>query len=258
MYDAYQRYNPLVKQARALANRYLTPKRGPLTVSRKPYRSRASQESNLLVGFPTKASTYHKSITHNITASSQATRVLATQQVTNLARSPDNAINQRQRDMINLLGFDLVMEIRNLRTIPCQFRMAVISPKVSKIVPSIDFFEGSEGARGRDFSTTLNSMSFFDRPINPDLYNVLYTRKFTIGAKAGGTLYNGTLENVFRFTKYVKVNRQIRYEGDAVGDCVNPIFVVYWIDDYQNAADAPIVTNAANVSLKTVIRFKNP
>lgn len=260
MYNTYQRYNPMVNQARKLYSKYgagakKVVRRSP-SVSSRPYRSRNK------VGFPVGSAETKRTESATIHNLNTNSRTLNSFEVTKVSRGASNQIELRQRDLINLSGVRLNFESRSFSQYPQNVRMALISPKFGKTVDSDDFFRGYGDKRGNNFSaTSLDSMSFHDRPINRDLYEVLYETKFLIAEMDSDPLdtwRSGDNKSYRSMLKYVPVNRQIRYDGNLATDCVNPIFLVFWHDKLMTAAGTAVAPASTQTSYKAVLVWREP
>lgn len=223
----------------------------PLPPNVRPYRSRA------VVGFPVGKDTSQRHQSTNVTASARATRTLHEFEVTRLAReTTTNDLSLRRRDLVNLKGIELVLECRNLSTKPMQLRCALIAPKFARVVDTVDFFRGVGNARGQSFNTTLTSMSFNTRTINRDLYDVVWQSQFLYSEMDSAALdswRSGNRTSYNSISKYIKVNRQIRFDGALSTDCTTPIYLVYWFDGFQTAASATAEPAAMQISHKTIL-----
>lgn len=161
------------------------------------------------------------------------TGVLLLTDLTAISSTNNNDINLRQRDIINLRGFKICMEIRNnLDVGPLYCNVAVLSPKQNEDNESIatNFFRslGDVERRGIDFGDPLLSdMDRHCRPINKDRFTILKHWRFMCDVNGNGTEYRQQRANWRYFEKWVPLKRQVRYEGNNT-DAQNGICVLVW------------------------------
>lgn len=144
-----------------------------------------------------------------------------------------DAINERERRVINLRGIHLCMEIsagsalliggayrdRNVYVNVC-----VVSSKkdpTSTAVSTNHFFRDSTSNRAIDFDALQRSIDFHCRPINSDEWNVHMHYRTVLGGEAVES--NPTIR---RIMKYIPFKRQIRF--DETGEPDSRLFLVWW------------------------------
>lgn len=139
-------------------------------------------------------------------------------------------IDERQRAIVNLKGYLINMKFDNTSTVYDMFvNIAVVSPKNFGSVPTSEFFRGYGTNRGLDFDLNLlNSTEMHWTPINTDKHVVLAHERFQIGKAS-----NGYGPDYGQFNRYIKINKQIRYE-DIVNGAENGVYLCYWYD-YESA-----------------------
>lgn len=151
--------------------------------------------------------------------------------LTQIARTSTNEIQNRQRDLLNIRGVRICMNITNTGTQPLFFNVAVITPKFGEAISTVDFFRSFGSTRSTDFATTLSPLQFHCLPINTDRYAIAWHARYTIGTANGGTSYsNEHIPNYKTIMKYVPIKRQQRFDNTDVGAAERPFFLVYWAD----------------------------
>ena len=181
-----------------------------------------------------------------------------------IEKTSSNSIHQREREMCNFRGFKVCAEVRNLRTTEDMYcNMAIISPKGAEVVfgsvgsgsatAVSDFFRNAGGnQRGLDFGTANTGIENHCSPINADLWNVMGHTRFVLGAS------NSAVRRKFRIIqKYIKVNRQIRYETGN-DHSQSPIYLCYWFDEVGEAGGTAVTTAAIGFQQKIVAYFREP
>jgi len=212
----------------------------------------------------------HPGKTHTQTAqpvttaqSTIATRTLYSGDLIDINRATNHELNLRSLDTVHLKGMKLAVQMRNNFEKPLYFNYAVVVPKFdqsSSTVSTIDFFRSHLNGRGRNFDNTLNALEFHQQPINTDKYHVLMHKRMHIGANTRNapsfTEYeSGVKSNYITFTRYLKVDRQIRFENN---DPVNGrIQFVYWCDAFDGV-NATTPGAVGDFSQYNVVYFKDP
>lgn len=166
--------------------------------------------------------------------------------------------NQRERGVVNFRGVKICMSFQNLNgaaTKPDMYvNVAVISPKAEDsgtiALPVANFFRAAGTDRGTNFGTALTAIQFRCLPINTDLYNVHKHKRLNIGNVQDTARTNSkTLEF------YVKLNRQIRYEGTTSTPTGKNMYLVWWCDIQSTPTAGPVITNAMNLQMDIIQYF---
>lgn len=140
------------------------------------------------------------------------------------------ARNERERDVINIRGIKICQDFETIATGAGDNHMylnvALISNKHNPQSASINnnrFFRGRDDARGQDFDSLSSGIDYHCRPINTDEWNIFFhTRRVLSNPRLNIT--DG--KTFARVMKYVKINRQIRFDQD--GEPSTRFFLVYW------------------------------
>lgn len=190
------------------------------------------------------------------------TRTLYQTEITSLPQKASfGENNTRLRQIANVRGFKVCMEVRNQSENPMYFNIAVISPKDSNaVVSEPGFFRGyTQSNRSVDFSTGRSSNEFHCLPINADKYTVLKHKRYRlIPVNQAQTVYNDhSGHNYMNIGFYTRLKRQVRYQENGVtesGKC----YLVYWCDEFLSSAGTPSVSEQMQVNEKVVTYFKEP
>lgn len=149
-------------------------------------------------------------------------------------------MNRRSRNLVNLRGFFIQAEMRNKVETPLYVNIAIISPKDGDSIIDADFFRpNNSDKRGLSFTDARINGSLFmhETPINPDKYTILMHHRFMLAGENDSGPPTATLTLSYassgyswkRYTKYVKVNRQIRFtENTSLTPESGNCFLVYW------------------------------
>lgn len=185
-----------------------------------------------------------------------------------LNTTTSNVINARQRDMVQLTGFKVCMQIKNNSDTPLCFNMAVISPRgkqgalgtgaAGNATNIPGFFRSNSTARSVDFNVGITSVQFHCLPINSDDWTVLAHKRSLISPTGSTTDFNKQLgPNYSQIKEWFSIKRQIRY--DDAGEAEDPVYFIYWYDEFQalSGAIAGTVT-ALQVQREFVTYFKEP
>lgn len=178
------------------------------------------------------------------------TRTLQSSGLTLIGRGDD--INLRERDIINIRGFLLQNEWKNTRTNPVMVNWAIIQPKNSKTVTTVDFCRGKGNTnRAIDFSVNQSTADLNYASINTDIYHVIKHKRFQLGPAGSNTIPDWKRQKL-----WVPLKRQLRFTDDTTGSCETPIFFVYWCDEINRASGSAAVNNALDVTYEHYIYFR--
>jgi len=158
------------------------------------------------------------------------------------AMATDKEHSTRRGDVIKLCGIKINMMIRNSISAPCCVHVAILQPKRGTGFTTNNFFRDNGTAstvgRGRLFSTALTGMEFCHLGLNTDKLVVLIHKRFDLGAEQLNASYSITNKpNYAKWKKYIKVNKQQRFDSDAIDhDEMLPLYIVHWMDRYDTVA----------------------
>ena len=208
----------------------------------------------------------HPGTKHNQTAQTafvsnafRSSRTIYSGDLIDITKAVDHELNRRNYETVHIKGIKVTLSVVNRNTSPLYFNYAVIVPKFDQstaTVPTGDFFRSNANGRGLDFSNSLSSLEFHYQPINTDLYHVLTHKRMKLGPLEPTLYTDGSTTNYATFQKYIKVNRQIRYENN------NPvngrIIYVYWCDLLEaDPSDTP-TASAFTYNQYNVVYFSDP
>lgn len=205
---------------------------------------------------------------HCITASTMenaAWRTLYSRDVSDISEGLGE--NQRNRDIANVRGFKICMELRNIHTDPIYVNIAVLSPKAGADISPTLFFRGHGDGRGVNFDdNTLKSVDFHCRPINVDRFTLLSHTRLKLGSNTNlnSSWNDGTKSSYRNFNKYVALKRQLRYNALSTA-AQNPVFLVWWCDGWSHDSAAEIPpgdpveepVEILNLQLRVVTYFRD-
>lgn len=225
---------------------------------RTPAKKKRRVDGSNKVGDPMGKSEANRALVRTSSVAGRATRTLYSGDLIDINRATDHEIDERHRDIINLKGVKVCLEIKNNLDSPLYFNFAVVVPKYDQsqnFVPTNDFFRNNQNGRGTDFSTGLSSLEFHCLPINADIYTILYHKRCLLGPDGGATFNSAGPPNFMVLSKWIGVNRQIRFENN---DPVNGrIQYVFWADSMEKAPADPSVINAFTISEHHVAYYRN-
>lgn len=201
-----------------------------------------------------------REIAQDVTGLSSASRTLFTVDMANIPHGGDNNINERQRNLINLRGVKICMEVQNRVTDALYFNIAVLVPKRAASVTNTDFFRSSTAERAVDFDpTALTGLQFHCLPINSDKYKILWHKRRQLIGIDNTALTAQSGKSYMTIQKYIKFKRQVRFNNntDVVAEGASP-FVVYWASGFNTAASQGAANGAFAVQRRFVTYFREP
>jgi len=157
--------------------------------------------------------------------------------------------NARERDVINLRGIKINMHVRNDVDRPIIFHYAILVDRTPLTAPvaqndlAKDFFRNPgylTGDRSRDFESGIMGIDMGAMGINTDRWLVLKHKRIMLHPKLNGFgNYNPNHKNWIDISKYMSINRQLRYDVSSFneGYCLTRIYLAHWADS-QNSDPA--------------------
>lgn len=175
--------------------------------------------------------------------------------ITNIPKG--TAINDRQRDLVNLRGFKINGWFRNRFGSEGVLHIALLQPKFEKTLEQTDFFRtgGTAGSnsRGTDFSLGLTGLEMASLRINPDKFNILFHNRITLKPTTNEHGQSYRMEN-----KYFPINRQLSYDDDNTPKCNSPIFFVWWYDALASPTAQTILVDSLETTYTIHALFNDP
>ncbi len=89
-------------------------------------------------------------------------------------------LTKRSRDTLNHKGCKVCFAVKNIRQEPIFFNWAIVTPKASNAVSSLDFLRGDGLERDQFITNQTPWMDLRCNPINTDRYHVMNHRRMTI------------------------------------------------------------------------------
>lgn len=156
-------------------------------------------------------------------------------EVTRATGAQQDLSNLRDRNVIQVSGVKFCIQIANLDDRPLRVHYAIVKRKDAVTPTQVDFLGGlGNASRGVDLNTVGLTDGYLDcLPINTDEYIVFKHKKFTLNPKPGSVaatlayVGNSTSGNYRRLDKYIKINRQFRFEGTAT-EPIGQFYMVFW------------------------------
>lgn len=180
-----------------------------------------------------------------------------------------DSTQQRERNIVNFRGCKICMEFNHADTVaqPLYLHVAVLSnPKQeinfsggagwSSVVSMDDFFRGSgSGSRTLNFDLATN-FEMHCNPINTDSINVHWHKKYRLDVNAGG--YDKIpFRGYMNFDKYLKINKQIRFDGTTI-QSEDQIHLVMWCSQFHDFSLTPSASTAITANTKIMAYFREP
>lgn len=260
-------YGPAYKRARyaySMAKKYYPrAQKAARKIGRayRKYRKYRSRFSKAGLGRSPGTATSKRNTPINFTTPVQYdTKTLYTTNLINMPHSGSNDINTRQRNIVNVRGIKLCMEVQNLQEVPIYLNVAVLSNKQGANVQTTDFFRGDGVQRAQDFTaTTINGLEYHCRPINIDKYHCWWHRRYRLNALAQTNADAENGKTYFNIDKYIKINRQFQFLNNA--DVIpenNAPQLVWWCSVFMSSDVTPVLTNAIQMTQRGIVYYREP
>ena len=141
----------------------------------------------------------------------------------NLLNIPQgNGQFERELRQIYLKGFKLAWLYANNANFNQFFHIAIVRSRDGTAPVGNDFLRTYTSARNLTLNTTLEGPDGM-KPINTDLYDVLYHSKWYVGATLSPTKHDEVFDDV-----YIPINRYVNYDGPLGSDSTDKIYCVCW------------------------------
>jgi len=212
-----------------------------------------------------------------------SSRDLQQHNMTLIPKTTTNDVNERQRNIANIRGFKIYLQLENLGQIHLTLNIAVISPKDTRatVIPTNDFFrDPTSDDRAVAFSDSRSNQQMSKYGINPDLYTVLRHKRYYLNALTlteANTFGTGTNTDEAGFeTQYpqlqrtkgasfknfewwVPLKRQLRWTGGSGNtESRSKVWLVYWVDEFGADTGSLAITNACSRDLRVHTFFREP
>jgi hypothetical protein len=228
--------------------------------------------ARLQVGEPVGFATCKSTVTIDTTHDNPLPRItedtlVATTPINNLAiASVSNAINERQRDIVNCRGFKIdIYVVNNNQDRLYQFNWAIISPKEQDSGDTLtaEFFRAYDATRSINFNATTNTgMELTSSPINTDAYTVFVHRRCYLMPNKFGTMSvdyktSDDRPGFKKLSYYLPLNRQLRYKSSE-SNCEEPMYLVYWMTHPFKLSTVTGGLQVGTISHRIVMYWKEP
>ena len=265
-YSAYNKYKPQLRKAARMANA-LYKKRIARRVRFQKRRNFTIQDSHK----PGEGSSKkHRQSSANFVNQQYQSRTLYTiRDICNVPRSVSSlgeSSNSRQRLLINLRGFKYCFHVVNLIDQPIIFHFACVVKRHSQndVDDRVDFYKNDGRAnfsRGLNFNNSLSGMDHKCLNLNTDKYVVLQHLRIQIkpGAFGAPGPYNTLEPNFVTRAKYMRMNKQVRYDDNSSTSTYYPdVTFHHWADTCLSDYNSLAVEDVYKLSMTTITYFKEP
>lgn len=234
---------------RRAGTRYVMYKKRSMSMRKRrktPMLKRMAKKARLEVGLPlsTRPTTKQR-VMLSESATTDANRTLYSVAMTDI---PSGATGStREKNKVNVLGFQVKFFVQNTTGAPIYMRYAFITPRSAPNIALANFLLGPDGAeRGLDFGTGRSGIQLCFSSINPDLYTILKQGKRKL-------IGNTSTDNVNNNTQYLKMwlplKRIITFDQtSSILPQGDNVYFCWWYDNPLNAAATP----ASNVTVRAI------
>lgn len=199
----------------------------------------------------------------NVPSADKSTRTLYSTALCNIPKGDER--NQREKTVVNIRGFKLCLEVKNLTQEPMYVNIAVISPKAAAdaaAIPGPEFFRAEDNAdrRGTNFVNGLSSSEFHCLPINTDLYTILKHQRLMLipGSETDPTTNSAEGKSYEAINMWIPLRRQLRYDAPNSAPTDGQVFLVYWFTKFGEPGGVTPTTNAVKFTERVVTYFRDP
>lgn len=177
-----------------------------------------------------------------------------------LSKTTDNEIDGRQRDLAKLSGVKMCFEVTNVDPSPMYMNFAVVRSKDETVPDVTNFFRSYDNSRSIDFSQALSGLQFHCLPLNTDKFNILWHKRMRVN----GAIDNETQSpydqksgrSYLNFSKYIKIQRQMRYNGTQNFPENGNISLVYWFTKFGKAAGTGPTPNTVQLGEHHILYWR--
>lgn len=177
-----------------------------------------------------------------------------------------NQLNRRKGDQVNLRGIKICLDLRNTSpTVSLIVHVCILAPRSGLTVLANDFFRGhGDTDKNIDMTNTTPPFNWQESTcngINTDLYTILMHKRIFLDYNDKGvgiTAGNEYSKNRKMIKKYLKLKRQLQYDGTGTTPESAPPILVIWYDTYRRLATSPATNDLLDYYLYTVTYFRDP
>lgn len=176
-------------------------------------------------------------------------------------------INDRIRNVINVRGVRLQMNLRNELADPLTVNVAVLSIKdwygwdVSGTGPVTEnLFRGYADQRGVGMTNLLCNLEYSHNALNTDLFTVLKHKRYLLAPIGeNNSTYKSTKSSYRKLDWYIPLRRQVRFDSNTDIEPVNgQLFWVVWCDKFLTKSEVAGTTDALAKQVRSILYFKDP
>lgn len=218
------------------------------------------RQARTKMGDHVASSNCKRALIDNVNPTARDTRILYLNSLLTLPLG--QGINERERSIINCRGIKLWHRWANTTNSEMTVNVAVISNRWSTVdnPNSTDFFRAYQDRRAQDFDpTAMTGLNFHFSHINTDRYLVHWHRRYILAPSDNDPSMNNKNSRVI-IKKYIKINRQIRYEDVPDGNSNEPIntnlYLVWWADRFDASAGDLSAVGEVNHAAQSVLYFR--
>lgn len=228
---AIRRLGPPSMPYKRLYSRY---RRGRRRYGRR--RKRYARFSRKRIGMPVGSGSCKTVEIENTIGLQMATRNLVQTPLCQIDRATDHEIDRRERDIVNIRGIKMCLFFRNTSSVaPVVVHVAVVVPKAETVVNDANFFRAYGTTRSVNADTTEDSNTWHCFGINTDLHTVIMHKKFQLIGTSQSSMHSNNYNpqrgaSYRRFVKYLKIKRQVRYDGAVNTPVSQSPVLLFWCD----------------------------
>lgn len=180
--------------------------------------------------------------------------------ITTISRG--DALNARERGIVNSRGFKLDFIVGNLSPRSQAFHYAIVSPKDSDTVSETEFFRAYNSDRARDFvDIGTSGIDGMVNPINADKFTIFkhgkLMLKYTGTRPTGNGIASDSQSGQKKVSLWIPTARQLRY-SDVDSSCQTPMWLLWWSFNPMKLATDALEADALRFQYRVVHHFKEP
>lgn len=186
----------------------------------------------------------------------RASRTLYSSRLDNITFG--DGINNRERSVVNVRGIKIWHQfINQVSDGAVYLNLAIVSIKQGcpgDTLPNEDFFRDYGANRTKDFNIAESSLELFLGQINTDLYLVHWHKRYYLNNTDSTPNNQGRYARIIR--KYIKLNRQLRFDGTNTNPVNGNLYACWWVDKEEATNGSPIVLDVVKHGSKAILYFK--
>lgn len=169
------------------------------------------------------------------------------------------ALDERERYMVNLRGFKIQMYFRQIIGFPTVCNFAIVAGRSKNIISSTDFFRDYGGTRDTAVGSGSGCVKAL-RDINTDEYVVLKHSRFVLAEPGATSTWKTDARNSCWKLKefYLPLKRQLRYADSAGTSCNEKVFFVYWFTNLEDTTAATSVPDYCQITHRMIAYYYEP